>query len=93
MKTRNIDFEPIQVVTDGGSRDGCLALIDQALIAVFVQVSAEEGGNGSISCGWFREAGFGPCSDLMTVNPPVFATLDEAAEWVCDRVNTGLPQG
>lgn len=91
MNTRNVVFEPIQVVTDGGAREGRLALIEHRLIAVFVQVPPEEAGEGAAPCGWFREAGFGPCSDLMTVNPPVFGTLDEAAEWIRDRVDTGLP--
>jgi len=82
-----ISFEPISVRTDGGSREGWLVLDNTHLVAVFTRVTAEEFSAGQNQAeGWFLEAGFGPCGPLMTSEPPVFASLEEAREWVCGRL-------
>ena len=87
----DITLQPMSVMADGGSHEGRLVLADANLVAVFARVTAEEtaGGEGQTG-GWFLEAGFGPCGSLMSVTPPVFATLDEAVEWVRTTLATGL---
>ena len=35
-------------------------------------------------------AGFGPCGDIMSITPPVFADLEEAVEWVRVRLEAGF---
>ena len=87
----DITLQPISVMTDGGSNEGQLVLVDAHLVAVFALVTPEEtaGGEGQAE-GWFLEAGFGPCGDLMSIRPPVFATLDEAVGWVRTTLETGL---
>jgi hypothetical protein len=79
------------VMTDGGARDGRLILAGGHLAAVFVRVSAEEAaGSEDQDEGWFLEAGFGPCSDLITPLPPIFPTLEEAAAWVQSQSSSPL---
>jgi hypothetical protein len=88
---RNITLQSISVLADGGPHDGHLVLADGHLAAVLARVTAEEtaGGRGQPT-GWFLEAGFGPCGSLMSVRPPVFASLDQALEWVRARLDAGL---
>ena len=81
-----VTFQPISVVTDGGGQEGRLLLADGQLVAVFVRVSAEETAGGEQKDGWFLEAGFGPCGDLLTVPPPLFASLEDAAAWARIRL-------
>jgi hypothetical protein len=86
----DILFQRIDVLTDGGSQEGRLVLAEGQLVAVLVHVSKEEtavDGNGS--AGWYREAGFGPCSDLVVQNPPVFESLEKAAAWIDARIQAG----
>ena len=87
----DITLQPMPVMIDGGSHEGRLVLAGGSLVAVFARVTAEEtaGGQGQAE-GWYLEAGFGPCGSLMSVTPPVFATLDEAVEWVRTTLATGL---
>lgn len=80
-------FQRIDVLTDGGALEGRLALSGGQLVAVFVHVTPEETANGA---GWFREAGFGPCSDLAVENPPIFESLEKAAAWIDERIQAGL---
>jgi hypothetical protein len=82
-----IDFQRIEVLTDGGAVEGRLALVEGQLVAVFVHVTPEETANGA---GWFREAGFGACSDLAAETPPVFESLEKAAAWIGKRIQAGL---
>lgn len=81
---RAITIEPIQVLIDGGSRDGRIVLADGSLAAILVSVTSEEAGQEerNMATGWFLEAGFGPCSGLLTVPPPIFPTIDDAQRWV-----------
>lgn len=87
----NLRLEPVSVLSDGGGHEGRLVFSDDDLVAVFAKVSEEENA-GSPRCtgGWFLEAGFGPCSILMTSRTSVFPTLDEALAWVRERLDTGL---
>lgn len=88
----NITLQPVSVMSDGGSHEGRLVFSGSDLVAVFAMVSAEENaGSRRQSGGWFLEAGFGPCSILMTTSPSVFPTLDEAVAWVRERLESGLP--
>ncbi len=86
--TPNITLQTVSVVSDGGSHEGRLILADGNLVAVVVRVTAEEvSGGGGHPGDWFLEAGFGPCGTLKTASQPVFATLDDAVEWVRQRLN------
>lgn len=84
-----ITLQAISVRSDGGSHEGRLVFVNGDLLAVFTRITAEENAPGS-KPGWFLEAGFGPCSSLMAVQPPVFASLDEAVAWVRGRLQAGL---
>ena len=87
----DITLQPVSVRNDGGSHEGRLVLANGDLIAVFVRVTAEEAtGGGSQAGGWFLEAGFGPCGTLMISGHPIFATLDDAVEWVRQRLQAGI---
>jgi hypothetical protein len=83
-----IKFEPMEVLTDGGVSDGRLVLANGKLIAVLVHVMPSEMELSAISPeGWYREAGFGPCSDLATGSPPpLFNSLEEARGWIEQRI-------
>ncbi len=87
-----IRLQPVSVLSDGGSHEGRLVFSGADLVAVFAKVSAEENA-GSLrqTGGWFLEAGFGPCSILMTRRPSVFPGLEEAVAWVRERLESGLP--
>jgi hypothetical protein len=61
-------------------------MADDHLVAVFTVVSPAETGEEDADGGWFLEAGFGPCSAILTTMPPIFATIDEAQSWVHERV-------
>jgi hypothetical protein len=88
----NISLQPVSVLSDGGGHEGQLVFTGADLVAVFAKVSAEENaGSRSQAGGWFLEAGFGPCSILMTTRPPVFPTLDEAIAWVRERLAANSP--
>jgi len=87
----DITLQAMPVLADGGRHEGQLVLADGQLVAVFTWVTPEEtmGGQGQAG-GWFLEAGFGPCSDLISTTPPVLASLDEAVAWVRSKLDTGL---
>ncbi|MGO4526800.1 hypothetical protein AB4097_18295 [Microvirga sp. 2MCAF35] len=86
----DITLQEMPVLADGGRHEGQLVLADGQLVAVFTWVTPEEtaGGHGCAG-GWFLEAGFGPCSGLISTTPPVLATLDEAVVWVRTRLVNG----
>jgi hypothetical protein len=87
----DITVQTMSVMTDGGSHEGRLILSGQDLVAVFSRVTAEENAAGATGTGgWFLEAGFGPCSILMTRSPSVFRTLEEAIVWVQTRLDDRL---
>lgn len=86
--TRDITLLAMPVLADGGRHEGQLILADGQLVAVFTWVTPEETAGGRERAGgWFLEAGFGPCGTLLSVTPPVLATLDEAVNWVRARLD------
>jgi hypothetical protein len=90
-QTPAISHQPVSVRSDGGSHEGRLVFSGSDLVAVFARVTAEESaGSRSQDGGWFLEAGFGPCGSLMSVRPPVFASLDDAVAWVRRRLAAGF---
>ena len=83
----DITLQEISVMVDGGSHEGRLVFADGHLAAVFARVTPEETAGGhDRATGWFLEGGFGPCSSLMSVDPPVFAGLEDALDWVLGRL-------
>ncbi len=91
MTHHDITLQPMPVLADGGRHEGQLVLADGQLVAVFTWVTPEEAAGGPDQAGgWFLEAGFGPCSSLLSATPPVLATLDEAVTWVRIRLDSGL---
>ncbi|WP_262270491.1 hypothetical protein [Microvirga yunnanensis] len=89
----HITLQTMPVMADGGSHEGRLVLADGQLVAVFSWVTPEETiGGPERAGGWFLEAGFGPCSALLSVTPPVLASLDEAVTWVRTRLDSASPE-
>ncbi|HYG25465.1 MAG TPA: hypothetical protein VD906_01010 [Caulobacteraceae bacterium] len=72
-------FQPV-IVNIGEGAEGRLVFQDDQLVAVLVQLSALHGEQAG---GWFLEPGFGP---LAGPNPPVFADIDAASEWLAARL-------
>jgi hypothetical protein len=88
---REITLQSVPVLVDGGPYEGQLVLTDGHLVAVLTQVPAEETAGGErLAGGWYLEAGFGPCGDIMSITPPVFVSLEEAVEWVRVRLEAGF---
>lgn len=83
--TPTLTLTPVPVLTDGRAEEGRLVFVEGCLVAVLVQVSAEEA-EPQEGGGWFLEAGFGPCGPLLAMPPPLFSTLEQAQDWVRDRV-------
>jgi hypothetical protein len=90
---RDITLQAMPVMADGGRHEGQLVLADGQLVAVFTCVTPEETAGGQEQAGgWFLEAGFGPCSSLISAPPPVLADLEAAVSWVRTRLDSGLTQ-
>jgi hypothetical protein len=90
---RDITLQAMPVMADGGRHEGQLVLADGQLVAVFTCVTPEETAGGQEQAGgWFLEAGFGPCSSLISAAPPVLADLEAAVSWVRTRLDSGLTQ-
>ena len=87
-----ISLQSIPVMIDGGSHEGRLVLSNGHLAAVLTHVPPKETvGEQGRAGGWFLEAGFGPCGGMMTLRPEVFASLEEAVEWVRGRLEAEFP--
>ncbi|WP_114943579.1 hypothetical protein [Microvirga calopogonii] len=87
----DITLQAMPVLADGGRHEGQLVLVDGQLVAVFTWVTPEETAGGHEQAGgWFLEAGFGPCSGLISTTPPVLSTLDDAVTWVRTQLDTDL---
>ena len=80
---QHITLEPREILNDGSKRVGYLVYSAGALAAVVIAVTEEDTG---ATPGWFVEAGFGPCSSLRVVDPPIFPTLDDVAPWVAAQI-------
>jgi hypothetical protein len=78
-------FQPVTVETGSGNQEGCLVFVEGRLVAVLVRLDGKEPAERDLQGKWFLEAGFG----LRTggaVPTPAFASLDEAQQWVHERV-------
>jgi hypothetical protein len=88
---REITLQSLPVLADGTSHEGQLVLANGHLAAVLTHVPAEEtAGEGDRAGGWYLEAGFGPCSSVMSITPPTFISLEEALQWVRIRLEAGF---
>jgi len=83
-----VEFTPTTVAIDGGPCEGRLAYSGGALVAVLTRLP--EGA--AERQGWYREAGFGPCGDLFTVPPAIFASLDQARDWISEKIAEHKPK-
>lgn len=81
---------PVEVLTDGGSTGGLLVMAGGKLAAVLIHVRADETGEDEGTDGWYVEAGFGPCSILVTLPPQVFADEQAALNWVAHQIDEHL---
>lgn len=72
-----VTLDPIMVNTGSADENGALALVDGKLVAVLVELAAEE--HGDHRGLWFVEAGFGPCKVATEMT---FSTCDEALQWL-----------
>ncbi|SFZ85811.1 hypothetical protein SAMN02983003_2983 [Devosia enhydra] len=82
-----IALEAREILNDGSRRIGYLVFCDGALAAVLIEVTEED--TGAIP-GWYLEAGFGPCSSLRVVDPPIFPTLEDVAPWVVAQIEQAM---
>ncbi|GJD66939.1 hypothetical protein MPEAHAMD_7138 [Methylobacterium frigidaeris] len=77
----SLRLQPVRVKTGGGDTDGLLVFTSDLLVAVLVQLSADhEEDEGK----WFLEAGFDGADKRVQ---PTFASLDEAQEWIQNRLD------
>lgn len=76
----NLRLQPVQVATGSSDTESCLVFSDGFLVAVLVRLSDD---HGDAAGAWFLEAGFGP---LDHPKPPTFTNLDEAQDWVAQRL-------
>jgi hypothetical protein len=76
----SLRLQPIQVATGSDDQDSQLVFHEGFLVAVLVQLSDKHEGAAGM---WFLEAGFGP---VDTATPPTFADLDEAWNWIEQRL-------
>lgn len=70
------------VLTGSTDTDGCLLLSEGRLCAVLVRLAED---HGRLAGRWHLEAGFGPCES----RGEVFANLEEAEDWVRERLSAG----
>jgi hypothetical protein len=80
----NLVLQPVMVDT-GEEGEGCLVFAEGWLVAVLVRLSD----NHEDAAGrWFLEKGFGR---LDRPNPPVFADLPQAEQWIEARLEIRRP--
>lgn len=75
-----LGFQPVTVETNAPDEEGCLVFANDRLVAVLVRLSAEHGRKAGR---WYLEHGFGKLEGLV---PPIFTDLDEAQDWVAQRI-------
>ena len=79
-----LERQAVRVAIDKDKTEpGLLIFVGGALVAVFSRLdqSIEHESKGQ----WYLEAGFGRCE---TAAPPLFASQDEAEEWVAQYYGT-----
>jgi hypothetical protein len=75
-----LGFQPVTVETNAADEDGCLVFADNRLVAVLVRLSDLHGKKAGR---WYLEHGFGKLDGLAH---PIFTDLEEARNWVSQRV-------
>jgi hypothetical protein len=75
-----LKLEPVRVATGSNDQDGLLVFAGAVLVAVLVRLSDEHGDQEGW---WFLEAGFRLVDGS---DQPVFATLDDAKQWIEARL-------
>jgi hypothetical protein len=75
-----LGFQPITVETNAHDEEGCLVFVNNRLVAVLVRLSEEHGRKAGR---WYLEHGFGK---LDGPAHPIFIDLNEAKNWVAQRV-------
>jgi hypothetical protein len=78
-------FQRVTVETGSGNQEGCLVFVEGRLVAVLVRPDGKEHAERGLQGKWFLETGFGLCAG-GALPTPVFASLDEAQQWVHERV-------
>jgi hypothetical protein len=77
--THKLDRHPVRVAVDGDkSEQGLMVFADGVLVAVFSYL--KETVDGELQEGWYLEAGFGRCDDVLP--HPTFNSQEEAEQWV-----------
>jgi hypothetical protein len=75
-----LGFQPVTVETNAPDEEGRLVFANNRLVAVLVRLSHEHGRKAGR---WYLEHGFGKLEGLVA---PIFADLDEAQDWVAQRI-------
>lgn len=78
----SLHLQPVQIATGSDDTESRLVFADGFLVAVLVRLSDEhedEAGR------WFLEAAFGRVADP---NPPTFADMSEAQEWIEQQLSS-----
>jgi len=75
-----LGFQPVTVETNAPDEEGCLVFVNNRLVAVLVRLSHKHGRKAGR---WYLEHGFSKLEGLI---PPIFADLDEAQDWVVQRI-------
>ncbi|KMO36827.1 hypothetical protein VQ02_14770 [Methylobacterium variabile] len=81
----DLTLQPARVRTETEDEQGLLVFADGALAAVLVRLSAAHGEEEGL---WFLEAGFGR---LASPQPPKFADLDAAQDWIARQLAPAPP--
>ena len=76
----NLRLQPVQVATGSNDTESQLVFADGYLVAVLVRLSDDHREEAGM---WFLEAGFGSVEDPRQ---PKFADLDEAQDWIMQRL-------
>jgi hypothetical protein len=79
-----LKLEPVRVATGSDDEEGLLVFAREHLVAVLVRLSEQHDDHGGW---WFLEAGF---QLVDRSEQPVFATLDDAEQWIKGRLPGGL---
>jgi hypothetical protein len=78
----SLTLQPVRV-GNGSDEEGLLVFDEQRLVAVLTHLGEQYDG---LSGHWYLEAGFGR---LEARDPPTFADLENAQEWIRQRLARG----
>jgi hypothetical protein len=76
-----MQFQPIKVATGSADEEGRLVLHHGRLVAVLVRL--DDPSHGASLGQWSLEAGF---NGVDSVEPPLFAELQDAERWIGDQI-------